>query len=143
MTNQLTQTQTEALEFFEDNFQDVQAYGLHILGGREERQLYRQGKDLVNLQIDSLRRQRGRLVPYTNEERYLIASLYNEGHTRKFIETSFIDQFGNTHTVASIGQKVEMCKSADKTHSSHTEFQFRDDELITILQGLDSDRYQA
>ena len=82
------------------------------------------------------------LNAYTNEERHLIASLYNEGNTRKYIVDMFRKLFGNTHSVDSIGQKVEMCKSVDKTLTNNNQFQFRDEELIIMLQDLDCDRYQ-
>ena len=72
----------------------------------------------------------------------MIASLYHEGQSRQSIAKMFRQLFGNTHSVDSIGQKVEMCKAIDNTIPTHTEFQFRDDELVIMLQELDSDRYQ-
>ena len=86
-------------------------------------------------------RRAGNLNSYNNEERFLIASLYNEGNTRSYIVNMFRQLFGNTHPASSVGQKVEMCKAVDNTHPSHTKFQFRDEELILMLQELDGERY--
>ena len=137
----LTLTQQEALDFYSENVEQVKYFGLTHLADREERLLFRQGKKLINSMVDSVKNTRGTLEKYNNEERMFIAVSYNSGLTRKEIVTQFTGLF-RTHTPGSIGQKVEMCKSVDNTHKTHTEFQFRDEELISMLQSLDSDRYQ-
>lgn len=80
-------------------------------------------------------------VRYTREERMLIARLYNNGGTREGIVAGFRQVFGNRHSSASIGQKVEMCRVADRRQTEHTAFVFRDEQLLDILTDLDADRY--
>jgi len=131
MTNQT------AIQFYKKNAQYVENFGLSNLD-REERILFRKGKILVN---DLISPKRNKLEYYTQQERIFIAISYDRGMTRKEIVSSFIRQFGNRHTPDSIGQKCEMCKSVDSKYSQHKNFQFRDIELLTILQELDYDRY--
>jgi hypothetical protein len=135
----LTLDQQTALDFYSEFSDKVQYFGLTILADREERLLYRQGKKLIEQVLT--KKSPNKLEFYTNEERLFIAVGYNQGQTRKEIVTGFVKQFGNTHTQDSVGQKVEMIKSVDSTHPSHRNFQFRDEELLIILQDLDSDRY--
>lgn len=130
-------------------FQVVKAFSITTNGKRREYQL---GQRISETQYNKLnKRVQAYLLParkcsglsyYTNEERELIAHLYHEGNNRNYIVSMFHKLFGKTHSVDSIGQKVEMCKSVDNTLKNNTEFQFRDIELICILQGLDSERYQ-
>jgi hypothetical protein len=82
-----------------------------------------------------------RYVLYTREERQLIATLYNNGGTRETIVSAFRQVFGNRHSSASIGQKVEMCRVADRRQPEHTAFVFRDEQLLDILTDLDAERY--
>jgi hypothetical protein len=126
-----------AIQFYNENAQYVENFGLSNLD-REDRILFRKGKVLVN---DLISPKRNKLEFYNQQERIFIAIAYHKGMTRKEIVSSFIRQFGNRHTPDSIGQKCEMCKSVDSNYTQHKNFQFRDTELLTILQELDSTRY--
>jgi len=78
---------------------------------------------------------------YTREERTLIATFYNNGADRTDTVKGFRQVFGNRHSTASIGQKFEMCRVADKRQTEHTRFVFRDEQLLDILTDLDAERY--
>ena len=138
MTN-LTSDQQIALDFYSEMSDKVQYFGLTILEDREERLLFRKGKKLIESVLT--KKSPSKLDYYNNEERTFIAVAYNQGLNRKDIVESFMKNFGNTHTQDSVGQKVEMIKSVDSTHKNHNKFQFRDTELLIVLQELDSDRY--
>ena len=139
--NNLTNSQQEAIDFYSDNVDQVKYFGLTHLADREERVLFNQGKKLIEEAVEEVKSGRQYLY-YSNEERLFIASNYNKGQTRKQIVDGFVKLFGKTHTLSSIGQKVEMCKTADKNLPEYTKFVFLDEELINVLQSIDSDRYQ-
>ena len=136
----LTQDQISAIEFFEENFNYVEAFGLFNLD-REDRISYNKGKKLVDSAILGSKKIPGKIEFYTHEERSFIAAAYNQGMNRKSIVNEFVKEFGKSHSEDSIGQKVEMIKSVDSTCSNHRKFQFRDMELLEILQDLDFNRY--
>ena len=135
----LTEDQIVALEFFQENEQQVQYFGLmNVLSDREDRLVFKQGRQLA-AKVEKIKD--FKFTPYTYDQRFLISSLYVEGMTRDEIVAEFVKTFGTDHNEASIGQKVEMIKSADKHNPNHLKFQFRDQELLSILQDLDSDRF--
>jgi len=136
---ELTNQQQSALDFYSEMANQVQYFGLTILDGREERVLFNQGKKLIESVLT--KKTPAKLDYYNNEERTFVAVAYNQGLNRKQIVDSFLKNFGNTHTQDSVGQKVEMIKSVDSAHKNHNKFQFRDTELLIILQELNSDRY--
>ena len=131
-------TDSQALEFYSAHVQYVENFGLSNLD-REDRILFRKGKKLIESALS--KKSPSKVEFYNNDERTFIAVAYNQGLNRKSIVESFLKHFGNAHTQDSIGQKVEMIKSVDSTHKNHNKFQFRDTELLVILQELDADRY--
>ena len=140
--NTLTTVQQEAIDFYSQYVDQVKYFGLTILADREERLLFRQGKKLIDQAVEDATNTR-QYLHYTNEERFFIATHYNQGQSRKGIVEGFINQFGKTHPLDSIGQKVEMCKTADNNLPDYTKFVFRDEELLNILQSIDPDRYSV
>jgi len=134
----ITSEQQIAIDFFNENQQYVESFGLMNLD-REERLLYRKGKSLTAQQV--VKSAPKKVEFYTDVERSFIAVAYDKGMNRQTIVKEFQQEFGNAHTASSIGQKVEMCKSIDGTLKNHKNFQFRDTELLEILQDIDSARY--
>jgi len=139
-TIQLTETQQDALDFYGEVHNYVEAFGLTNLQ-REERLLYKKGRQLLEEAMK--KRSPSKLEHYTQDERTFIAVAYVQGLDRRTIVNKFRQQFGDNHTADSIGQKVEMCKSIDSTHKNHKRFQFRDNELLIILQDLDPNRFEV
>ena len=108
-----TTQQIEAIQFFEDNFDQVQNFGLSILADREERRLYNQGKELIN-KVCVVRR--GRNL-YTEDELIQLVDLYlkHDGHVVKVREDFMKINPETLHTAESIRACAGQLKSMDKT----------------------------
>ena len=107
-----TVTHTEAVEFFEENYQAVQNYGMSILSSRSDRVLYRQGRDLVN-QAVTVRRQNTR---YTDKELLLALTLYNQGLGRRELIDTFNNTITHCHPESSLNRLCGQLECLDPSH---------------------------
>ena len=107
-----TVTNSEAVEFFEENYQAVQNYGMSILASRSDRVLYRQGRDLLN-QAVSVKRQNTR---YSDKELLLALTLYNQGLGRLELIETFNKTLTHSHTDASLNRLCGQIECLDPSH---------------------------
>ncbi len=132
-----------AVAFFEENVEAVSAYGLSHLADRDERRLYRQGRELVQQVIDQTRKSsRGDL--FTTEECKLVVDLYinnDQGLSRTQLgDLAYRMSPGSGHSALSWKAMFGRMETLDNTNPSATQF-IINNELAVVAAAADPNRF--
>ena len=138
----LTQDQQIAIDFFQDNEQAVQYFGLTHLADREERLLFRKGKKLINDALTLKTKNAKGHVKWTAEEYDAIAEAYHkhEGN-RPAIVDAFMS-FSDRHSASAVDIAAQSCKALD-THYAQTGMTDYADGLLNALNSITPKRFKG
>lgn len=115
--NTLTNDQKIAIQFFQQNEQTVQYFGLTHLADREERLLFRKGKKLIESALTVKSKASKNHVKWTDEEYDKIAECYHlfEGD-RPAIVKEFLT-FSTRHSDSAVDIAAQSCKALDTKYA--------------------------
>jgi hypothetical protein len=130
----LTASDRNALEFFEETASYVAGFGLTNLD-RPERLLFKQGKQVAQRIADAARAAVKTRVPYSDEQTAFIADRYlATGGDRDAVVAAFLAVFPNSgHSADSIGQKFSRFRVLDRSCPGDTEWEV-DQQVLRVAR---------
>jgi hypothetical protein len=139
-----TYEETLALEFFNDNYSYVKAFGTSNLE-REERVLYRKGEKLLNDQLDIVKKSmksKKTNVAWTGEEYDVMAECYHRYEGRSSDIIPVFMAFSDRHTENSVSLAIRSCAAMD-TLNPDNGMKDHAEGLLNALNAISPGRFKS
>ena len=138
MTN-LTADQTNALDYYAENEQYVQYFGLTNLD-REDRLVYRKGKKLMQSVLD-IKTTRSHTKYEDLEVKFLVEAYLDTDANMHATRNAFFKAYPDTvHSLSSVYMKISRIRTLDTQYTNDTEWQ-TDNQVKSVCNQINSNRF--
>ena len=136
----ITSEQQIAIDFYADNLQYVESFGLMNLD-KEERLLYRKGKKLLESALSLKEVKTSGHTKWTIEEyHYLAGAYFNHGRNQREC-LNYFRKFSDRHTDKSVMIAVYSCAALDKKVKEISGLKDYADGLLNALNEIEPGRF--
>lgn len=139
----LTIEQQSSIEFYQQNENAVQYFGLTHLADREERLLYRQGKKLIESALTIKGANSKANVKWSAEEYDTLAQAYVTHGADEWECLKDFRKYSERHTDNAVRLAVNSCKYLDQSLNYAKGLSDYSNGLLDALKALDSKRFKG